>query len=63
MGNVSAMLSPRSLSRSGIGSRSGSQIRDGGLGFDAGRGRRKRGAKGLVRVAVDGVRGYFSGGF
>lgn len=56
MESMGAMLSPRSISRGG-GSRSGSQMRGDSLGYE-GRGRRKRGAKGLVRVAVDGVRGW-----
>jgi len=56
MESMGAMLSPRSISRGG-GGRSGSQMRGDSLGFE-GRGRRKRGAKGLVRVAVDGVRGW-----
>lgn len=57
MGSLGAMLSPRSLSQ-GLGrSRSSSQVRDGSLGFD-GRGRKRKSAKGLVRVAVDGVRNW-----
>ena len=55
LGKVGAMLSPRSASASGSGQRSPSAVRDGSLGLDSGR-RRRRGAKGLVRVAVDGVR-------
>lgn len=53
---MGAMLSPRSASSRGDGERSSSQVRDGSLGLDSGRRGRKRGAKGLVRVAVDGVR-------
>ena len=60
---MGAMLSPRSLSANITGrSRSGSRVREGSLGWEQqqkkGRGRRKTGGKGLVRVAVDGVRGW-----
>ncbi|MCJ1478017.1 erv26 super protein [Lambiella insularis] len=57
MESLGAMLSPRSLSQGLRRSRSSSQVRDGSLGFE-GRGRKKRSAKGLVRVAVDGVRDW-----
>ncbi|MCJ1387851.1 erv26 super protein [Xylographa bjoerkii] len=57
MASMGAMLSPRSLSRGLARSRSPSQMRDGSLGFES-RGRRKRGGGSLVRVAVDGVRGW-----
>ena len=53
---MSAMLSPRSPSASGSGQRSPSAVRGGSLGLDDGRRKRRGGAKGLVRVAVDGVR-------
>lgn len=53
---MGSMLSPRSASTSGGGIRSPSAVREGSLGLDSGRRGRKRGAKGLVRVAVDGVR-------
>ncbi|MCJ1318088.1 erv26 super protein [Xylographa vitiligo] len=57
MASVGAMLSPRSLSRGLARSRSRSQMRGGSLGYED-RGRRKRGGGSLVRVAVDGVRGW-----
>ena len=60
---MAGMLSPRSPSAGGgggSGQRSPSAVRDGALGHDSGRraGRRGTGAKGLVRVAVDGARGW-----
>jgi hypothetical protein len=55
LGSMGSMLSPRSASARGDGPRSPSAVRDGSLGFE-GRGRKRGGAKGLVRVAVDGVR-------
>ncbi|MCJ1399682.1 erv26 super protein [Xylographa trunciseda] len=57
MASVGAMLSPRSLSRGLARSRSRSGMRDGSLGYEA-RGRRKKGGGSLVRVAVDGMRGW-----
>lgn len=51
---MAGMLSPRGIS--GGGSRSPSAVRGGSLGYGAERRGRRRGAKGLVRVAVDGVR-------
>ncbi|MCJ1282069.1 erv26 super protein [Xylographa opegraphella] len=57
MASVGAMLSPRSLSRGLARSRSRSQMRGASLGYED-RGRRKRGGGSLVRVAVDGVRGW-----
>ncbi|MCJ1438886.1 erv26 super protein [Xylographa pallens] len=57
MASMGAMLSPRSLSRGLARSRSRSQMRGGSLGYED-RGRRKRGGGSLVRVAVDGVRGW-----
>jgi Transmembrane adaptor Erv26 len=53
MGNVGGFLSPRSAG--GDGSGVGGQ---GGLGYDSDR--KKRGAKGMVRVAVDSVREWVS---
>ena len=50
-GNIGAVLRSASRGREGEG-RSGSQVRGGALGFGNQKGRRK----GLVRVAVDGVR-------
>ncbi|MCJ1292082.1 erv26 super protein [Xylographa carneopallida] len=57
MASVGAMLSPRSLSRGLARSRSRSQMRGGSLGYED-RGRRRKGGGSLVRVAVDGVRGW-----
>ena len=58
MASMGAMLSPRSLSRGLARSRSRSgQMRGASLGYED-RGRRKRGGGSLVRVAVDGVRGW-----
>ena len=52
---VGNFLSPRGASSDGR--RSASQVRDGSLGHE-GRARRRGGAKGLVRVAVDGFRAW-----
>ncbi|CAF9923215.1 MAG: hypothetical protein GOMPHAMPRED_002773 [Gomphillus americanus] len=57
-GSMGAMLSPRSASARGDGQRSPSAVRDGSLGYEESKRRRRGGAKGLAKVVVDGVRGW-----
>lgn len=56
LGSLGEMLTPRSASSRGDGQRSVSAVRDGSLGYNEAKPRKRGGAKGLVRVAVDGVR-------
>lgn len=56
LGSLGEMLTPRSASTRGDGQRSQSTVRDGSLGYNESKHRKRSGAKGLVRVAVDGVR-------